>query len=67
MNKLPRLQQGYYTQVEEVAIENRLFVKEVAGVRATKEHFRIATDAEIAEWEALKAKQEEEESTMFAD
>lgn len=60
MNKLPRLKQDYYTQVEEVVIENRLFVKEVAGVRATKEHFRIATDAEIAEWEALKAKQEEE-------
>ena len=60
MNKLPRLKQGYYTQVEEVAIENRLFVKEVAGMRATKEHFRIATDDEITEWEEYKQRQEEE-------
>lgn len=66
MNKLPRLKQGYYTQVEEVAIENRLFVKEVAGVRATKEHFRIATDAEIAEWEEYKQRKEEE-SAMLVD
>ena len=46
--------------MEEVAIENRLFVKEVAGVQATKEHFRIATDAEVAEWEEYKQRQEDE-------
>ena len=62
MNRLPRLKQGYYTQVEEVAIENRLFVKEVAGVRATKEHFRIATDAEIAECEEYKQREEDEDA-----
>lgn len=65
MNRLPRLEQGYYTQVEEVAIEDRIFVKEIAGVRATKEHFRLATQDEIAQWEELKRKQEEEHQAMM--
>lgn len=62
MNKLPRLTEGFYTQVAvEIPIEERVFAKEVAGVRATFEHFRIATDAEVAEWEEYKRKQEEEQ------
>ena len=65
MNKLQRLSEGYYTQVEEVAtIEDRIFVKEIAGVRATTEYFRMATDEELAAWEALKKKQAEEQAMM---
>lgn len=61
MNKLPRLTDGYYTQVAtELPIQERTFAKEVVGVRATKEYFRIATDDEIAEWEEYKTRQEEE-------
>ena len=60
MNILPRLIQGYYTQNADVAVEDRIFVKEVAGVRATKEHFREATDEELSQWEDLKKKQAEE-------
>lgn len=60
MNKLKSLDKGYYTQTAEVAIEERIFVKEVAGMKATKEYFRIATDAEVSEWEDLKKKQAED-------
>lgn len=65
MNKLPRLTEGYYTQTAEVAIEERIFVKEVAGMKATKEYFRIATEAEVAKWEEYKRKQEEEHQAMM--
>lgn len=66
MNRLPRLTEGYYTQVAtDIAIEERVFAKEVAGVRATKEYFRLATQDEIAQWEELKRKQEEERQAMM--
>ena len=65
MNRLPRLKDGYYTQVAtDIPIEERTFAKEVAGVRATKEYFRLATQDEIAQWEELKRKKEEEQAMM---
>lgn len=68
MNKLPRLTEGYYTQIAtNIPIEERTFAKEVTGVRATMEYFRLATDEEIAQWEALKAKQEEERMAMMGE
>jgi hypothetical protein len=65
MNNLKRLDKGYYTQTAEVAIEERIFVKEVAGMKATKEYFREATEEELAQWEELKKKQEEEHQAMM--
>lgn len=66
MNILPRLTDGYYTQVAtDIAIEERVFAKEIAGVRATKEYFRLATQDEIAQWEELKRKQEEEHQALM--
>lgn len=66
MNKLPRLKDGYYTQIAtDIPIAEKTFAKEVSGVRATMEYFRLATTEEIAEWEALKAKQEEEQRAMM--
>lgn len=49
----------YLTQVADLPIEERLFVREISGVNATEEYFREATDAEVAEWEEYKRKQEE--------
>ena len=67
MNTLQAESGKYLTQNKEgLPIEERIFVRKVSGVKATKEHFRIATDAEIAEWEEYKTRQEEE-SAMFAD
>jgi hypothetical protein len=66
MNRLPRLKEGYYTQVAtDLPIEERVFAKEVAGVMATKEYFRLATQDEIAQWEEFKRKQEEEHQAMM--
>ena len=48
------------TQRAELPIEERIFVKELTGINATEEHYREATDAEVAEWEEYKRKQEEE-------
>lgn len=68
MNKLPRLTDGYYTQIAtDIPIEERIFAKEVAGVRATMEYFRLATEEELAEWEAYKRKQEEEHRAMIGE
>lgn len=68
MNKLPKLSEGYYTQVAtDLPIEERIFAKEIAGSRATMENFRLATEEEIAQWEALKAKQEEEQRAMMGE
>ena len=44
----------WLTQVADLPIEERGFFKELTGVKATIEYFREATDAEVAEWEALK-------------
>lgn len=49
----------YLTQNADLPIEERLFVREISGVNATDEYFREATDAEVAEWEEYKKKQEE--------
>ena len=49
----------YLTQRADLPIEERIFVKEISGVNATEEYFREATDAEVAEWEEWKRKQEE--------
>lgn len=68
MNRLPRLTEGYYTQVAtDLPIEERIFAKEVVGVRATDEHFRLATEEEIAQWEELKRKQDEEQRAMMGE
>lgn len=50
----------YLTQQAELPIEERIFVKELTGINATEEHYREATEAEVAEWEEYKRKQEEE-------
>ena len=51
---------GYLTQIAyDIPIEERGFFKELTGIKATSEYFREATDAEVAEWEELKRKQEE--------
>lgn len=50
----------YLTQRAELPIEERIFVKEVTGINASEEHYREATDAEVAEWEEYKRKQEED-------
>jgi hypothetical protein len=51
---------GYLTQIAyDIPIEERIFVKALTGVKATSEYYREATDAEVAEWEDYKKKQEE--------
>ena len=59
MNTMRANEGKYLTQVADLPIEERLFVKEISGVNATEEYFREATDAEVAEWEEYKRKQEE--------
>ena len=60
MNALQADNGKYLTQIaEELPIEERIFVRKISGVKATKEHFRIATDAEVAKWEEYKRKQED--------
>lgn len=60
MNTIKAKEGRYLTQRAELPIEERIFVKEVTGINATEEHYREATDAEVAEWEDYKRKQEEE-------
>lgn len=59
MNKITAKEGKYLTQVAELPIEERMFVREVSGIIATSEYFRDATDAEVSEWEEYKRKQEE--------
>ena len=59
MNKITAREGRYLTQVAELPIEERMFVREVSGIIATSEYFREATDAEVAAWEEYKRKQEE--------
>lgn len=59
MNTIKAKDGKYLTQASELPIEERIFVKEISGVNATDEYFREATDAEVAEWEEYKRKQEE--------
>lgn len=51
INRLPRLNEGYYTQIAtDIPIEERIFAKEIMGVRATMEYFRLATSEEVEAW-----------------
>lgn len=64
MNTLKRIDGVIYTQnIDNIPIEERVFVKEVVGVSATSEYYRPATTDELAEWEEYKKKQEEELNT----
>lgn len=66
MNTIKAMEGSYLTQRVELPIEERIFVKEVTGINATEEHYREATDAEVAEWEDYKRKQEEELAQFLA-
>ena len=59
MNKITAKEGKYLTHVAELPIAERMFVREVSGIIATSEYFRDASDAEVAEWEEWKRKQEE--------
>ena len=59
MNTMKANEGKWLTQVADLPIEERGFFKMVTGVKATEEYFREATDAEVAEWEEYKRKQEE--------
>ena len=59
MNTMKAQEGKWLTQVADLPIEERGFFKMVTGVKATEEYFREATDAEVAEWEEYKRKQEE--------
>ena len=50
---------GFLTENEEKAIEERSFFKTIRVTEESLEAFREATDAEVAEWEDYKRKQEE--------
>jgi hypothetical protein len=51
---------GFLTQNEDKAIEERTFFKTIRVNDGSKDAYREATDAEVAEWEEYKRKQEEE-------
>ena len=59
MNKLEKQEGVYYTQnIENLPIEERVFFREGKGVSATSEYYRVATVAELTEWEEFKKQQE---------
>lgn len=59
MNTMKANEGKYLTQVADLPIEERIFVREISGINATSEYFREATEQEVAEWEEYKRKQEE--------
>lgn len=60
MNRLEKQEGVYYTQnIENLAIEERVFFREGKGVSATSENYRIATAAELAAWEEYKSNGED--------
>lgn len=59
MNTMKANEGKYLTQVADLPIEERIFVREISGINATSEYFREATDEEVAEWEEYKRKREE--------
>lgn len=64
MEKLTKKQGILYTQnVEELPIEERVFFSQ--GLVASKDDYRIATEAEIEAWHEYQAKQEEEQRAMM--
>lgn len=63
MEKLEKVAGRHYTQnVEELPIEERVFFSQ--GLVASKDDYRIATEAEIEAWREYQAKQEEEMKLM---
>lgn len=61
MNTLKEIDGVIYTQnIENLPIEERIFVKKITGVSATNEYYRVATDIEIANWKEYQRKLEEE-------
>ena len=61
MNTLEKKEGVYYTQnIENLLIEERVFFREGKGVSATNEHYRVATDEEVAAWQQWLKEQEEE-------
>lgn len=60
MNTIKANEGRYLTQRAELPIEERIFVREITGINATEEYYREATDAEVAEWEEYKRRQETE-------
>ena len=59
MNTMKANEGKWLTQRADLPIEERGFFKELIGIKATEEYLREATDAEVAEWEEYKRKQEE--------
>lgn len=63
MERLEKKEGVLYTNSKaDMPIEERVFFTQ--GVVARLEDYREATPEEIAQWEALKAKQEEEQRAM---
>lgn len=66
MNTLEKIEGVYYTQnIDDLPIEERVFFREGKGVSATNEHYRIATDEEVAAWQQWQKEQEQEEEMML--
>ena len=66
MNTMKANEGKWLTQRADLPIEERIFVKEITGINATDEYYREATDAEVAEWEEYKRKQEAELAEFVA-
>ena len=59
MNKLEKQEGVYYTQnIEDLPIEERVFFSEGKGMSATSEHYRVATLAELNDWDEYKRRGE---------
>ena len=59
MNKLEKQEGVYYTQnIEDLPIEERVFFSEGKGMSATSEHYRVATPAELNDWDEYKRRGE---------
>lgn len=59
MNKLEKQEGVYYTQnIEGLPIEERVFFREGKGMSATSEHYRVATPAELNDWDEYKRRDE---------
>ena len=59
MHKLEKQEGVYYTQnIESLPIEERVFFREGKGMSATSEHYRVATLAELNDWDEYKRRGE---------
>lgn len=68
MNTLQAESGKYLTQNKEgLPIEERIFVRKISGVKATKEHFPLATPEEVGAWEEWKKKEEEKSMAYEED